>query len=333
VGGEEGEEGEKVRIIPTRLYPLKSIVSSINRDEYVKLSKEIEEVCYEAIETETVVYSDTGDMIESEVVEECEKYLSMVSEIEKEMEISQYIESCFPIEKRIYLKVGAQVMLTYNLDIGRGLCNGSLGKVIRFITITNPLTQQQQQQQQQSSSQEMNSRKMNNMIRLPVVKFMNGVIDVINPVSFQWNKYPIVVLMQIPLKLAWAMTIHGSQGSTLDCAEVDVGSAIFAVGQTYVALSRVKTLNGLYLRSYDPTRIKVSAKVLAFYDELTSAITATTATTTTATTTAIPLLPTTATTTAIIPPLLPVTTKTKTKTLLSYYNSSCSRSSSGSSSS
>jgi ATP-dependent DNA helicase PIF1 len=65
--------------------------------------------------------------------------------------------------------------------------------------------------------------------------------------------------------LAWALTIHKAQGSTLDAAEIDVGSGIFECGQTYVALSRVKSLEGLYLSSYDVTKIKINRKVKEFY--------------------------------------------------------------------
>jgi ATP-dependent DNA helicase PIF1 len=65
--------------------------------------------------------------------------------------------------------------------------------------------------------------------------------------------------------VAWALTIHKSQGSTLDIAEVDVGEDIFECGQTYVALSRVKSLEGLYLTSFDVTKVKINKKVQDFY--------------------------------------------------------------------
>ncbi len=68
--------------------------------------------------------------------------------------------------------------------------------------------------------------------------------------------------------LAWAITIHKSQGATLDLAEIDVGTNIFESGQTYVALSRVKELSGLYLKSFNPQKIKVNKKVKKFYEEL-----------------------------------------------------------------
>jgi ATP-dependent DNA helicase PIF1 len=57
------------------------------------------------------------------------------------------------------------------------------------------------------------------------------------------------------------MTIHKAQGCSLDCAEIDAGSGIFECGQTYVALSRVRNLEGLYLTSLDITKIKIHPKL------------------------------------------------------------------------
>ena len=79
---------------------------------------------------------------------------------------------------------------------------------------------------------------------------------------------PGIGVSQIPLILAWAITIHKSQGATMDMAEIDVGSGVFECGQTYVALSRVKSLDGLYLTSFDPNKILINRKVRDFYDRL-----------------------------------------------------------------
>ncbi len=79
---------------------------------------------------------------------------------------------------------------------------------------------------------------------------------------------PGIGVSQIPLILAWALTIHKAQGATLEMAEIDVGSGIFECGQTYVALSRVKRLDGLFLSSFDATKIRINRKVQEFYEHL-----------------------------------------------------------------
>jgi hypothetical protein len=101
---------------------------------------------------------------------------------------------------------------------------------------------------------------------VPVVRFANGVTMRITPHPRQSEEYPCIVVSHIPLCLAWALTIHKIQGATLDMAEMDVGKTVFADGQTYVALSRVKTLDGLYLSEFNPLKIKASPLVTEFYN-------------------------------------------------------------------
>ena len=73
---------------------------------------------------------------------------------------------------------------------------------------------------------------------------------------------------QIPLNLAYAITIHKSQGMTLDTAVIDVGHKIFEAGQAYVALSRCTSLDGMALISFDHTKIRTVKEVAAFYSTL-----------------------------------------------------------------
>jgi ATP-dependent DNA helicase PIF1 len=73
-------------------------------------------------------------------------------------------------------------------------------------------------------------------------------------------------LSQIPLIYAWAVTIHKAQGATLQCAQIDIGNDVFECGQSYVALSRVVDVDGLYLTSFDASKIKVNPKVVAYYN-------------------------------------------------------------------
>ena len=147
-----------------------------------------------------------------------------------------------PCVYNLQLKVGASVMCIVNLDMDNGICNGSQGIVIDFInTNTNPI---------------------------PVVKFANGITKNILPYNWSSENYPNISISQIPLCLSWAITIHKVQGATLDMAEIDIGNNIFEYGQTYVALSRVKSIDGLFLSAYDPSKISVNPEVIEFYNNI-----------------------------------------------------------------
>lgn len=134
------------------------------------------------------------------------------------------------------LCIDAQVMLIVNLDVANGLANGSRGVIKSFAENGNPL-----------------------------VLFLNGMIVEISPYTWynddEANNFGRI---QIPLKLAYAITIHKIQGATLDCALINLAN-IFQDGQAYVALSRVRSLSGLYLLAIDYNKIRACRKVLQFY--------------------------------------------------------------------
>ena len=88
------------------------------------------------------------------------------------------------------------------------------------------------------------------------------------PHFWQSENIPTLSIGQIPLCLAWSLTIHKMQGTTLNMAEIDIGQSIFEYGQSYVALSRVQSLDGLYLSAFHAQKIKANPKVLAFYDSI-----------------------------------------------------------------
>jgi ATP-dependent exoDNAse (exonuclease V) alpha subunit len=76
---------------------------------------------------------------------------------------------------------------------------------------------------------------------------------------------PVAEYRQIPLRLAWAVTVHKSQGQTYDEVQIDMGRGAFSAGQTYVALSRVRSLEGLYLtRAIRLEDITVDPNVVRF---------------------------------------------------------------------
>jgi ATP-dependent DNA helicase PIF1 len=140
---------------------------------------------------------------------------------------------------RLELCVGAQVMLLMNKDLEAGLANGSRGVVLGFSD--------------------------NN---IPIVQFMHGDPVAIEPHSWVSSECEAIVRTQIPLRVAYAITIHKSQGATLDCALIDIGSNTFEYGQAYVALSRVRSLDGLYVFNLNPAKIMAHPSVVAYYESL-----------------------------------------------------------------
>lgn len=165
--------------------------------------------------------------------------------IDKKADLTKY-ENFFKdnrAEHKLSLRLGAQVMLLVNLDLRRGLCNGSRGVVIGFKQVdiyTNDL--------------------------YPLVKFTNGQEILIVPYNFKLKIPGLLELtrIQVPLKLAWAMSIHKAQGSTLDFASVDL-KKVFADGQGYVSLSRVRDLAGLYVEGFSADMIRINPLVQQFY--------------------------------------------------------------------
>ena len=146
-------------------------------------------------------------------------------------------------ENRLVLCKGCQVMCISNINQDIGLVNGSQGVVKDF--------------------------KSENNKYYPIVKFDNIPYN-ITMKEHGWSlenneKYTI---NQLPLILSWAITIHKSQGMSIDNAIVDVGNSVFQYGQTYVALSRVKSLNGLYLTKVNANKIKAHPEVKKFYDKI-----------------------------------------------------------------
>lgn len=157
-----------------------------------------------------------------------------VSELERVVEKMDK-EQNYAIE--LNLKVGAQVMLIVNLDQDKGLVNGSRGVVTGF----------------------------DENLNWPIVMFKNNVNMMIEPHVWIFDEENAVKRSQLPLRLAYALTIHKSQGATLDCALIDIGSNTFEYGQAYVALSRVKNLDSLYIHEVNAGAFRAHALVKMFY--------------------------------------------------------------------
>lgn len=135
---------------------------------------------------------------------------------------------------------GAQVMLLINNDQDIGLINGSRGVVTRF-----------------------------NPDGFPVVRFVSGIEREIT--SHVWNikirGQMIGCIRAVPLRLAWAITCHKSQGLSLDSAKI-ILKGVFSPGQGYVAISRVRTLDSLLLINADMKSFTAHPDALNFYDNL-----------------------------------------------------------------
>ena len=126
-------------------------------------------------------------------------------------------KQCLSPEKLV-LKVGAVVMFTRN-NFKAGYVNGTIGKVTGF-----------------SSGR-------------PVIQTLEGRTIAADAAEWEWStrkEGTIARITQVPLRLAWAITVHKSQGMSLDAAEVDLRGT-FEFGQGYVAISRVRSLQGLHL--------------------------------------------------------------------------------------
>jgi ATP-dependent DNA helicase PIF1 len=138
----------------------------------------------------------------------------------------------------LQIKVGAKVMLIKNLDVSSGLVNGSTGTIKNF---------------------------MNNDIQ---IEFDNGITHFIKKEEFKIEAENChVIALQYPLILAYGISIHKSQSLTLPSAILDLDRC-FAFHHVYVALSRLKSLDGLYLRSFNPNKIVVDSNCLEWVNDM-----------------------------------------------------------------
>jgi len=217
---------------PTIISPIRKEVKSVNDRNMSRLDSEL--VTYESTIVQGGEY-EAPTIVVNGVTKIDQKYIDYeINQLKKRMNG----------ELTLQLKLGAHVMCVANLDMEgkQQIVNGSQGIIEDIID------------------------------GYPVVRYTNGVVKHMTNHSWKSEEIPGLCLMQVPLILSWAITIHKAQGITLDCAIIDAGDKIFEYGQTYVALSRVKSLEGLFLGNFNYKKIKTNPKVTEYYKSLQSSI-------------------------------------------------------------
>jgi len=181
---------------------------------------------------------DEINNIELEQIKSEEK-ISMMTSSGPEPLVEILKKSCLAHEK-LRLKIGAEVMCIKN-NFEEGYVNGSRGKIIGF-------------------------EKENGN---PIIELYNGRKVSLKPELWAIEEDGRIKasVSQIPLRLAWAITVHKSQGMSLDNAQIDL-SRSFSYGMGYVALSRVRTLEGISLVGFNAEALRVDPNILEFDQEL-----------------------------------------------------------------
>lgn len=167
----------------------------------------------------------------------------------------QYNQMQMPTDLNLALKEGSQVMLLNNDSTGKWV-NGTVGKIVKL------------------------TREKNYRNSFAIVELENGKEVEVSPYSWEILDYyydrlsnnikteTIGSFTQLPIKLAWSVTIHKSQGKTFDKVMLDIGRGTFAHGQAYVALSRCRSLEGLVLKKpLEKKHIWMDWKIVKFLTE------------------------------------------------------------------
>lgn len=220
---------EFINIIPTKIYCLKKDVNNINNYYFNKLVRKNNKLKKE--EVDKFIQENT---IECLPYEEKQIKLDDISRIYKYCIVTndKYINKD---EYEVSLIKGSEVMITRNINIEKELVNGKKGKIINL-----------------TNSYVIIKDDNNNVFKIDYYKDENS-----------FNKF----VKFMPLTLAYAITVHKSQGSTLDYIEIDGSENNFAPGQFYTAISRAKTLKNIKLVNLDDNALIINKDVLKFYNK------------------------------------------------------------------
>jgi len=218
-----------------------AILSAIRTDTFNQkhlekiLSRKIEKTNFPKNVPKLFSHNVNVDFVNTETLSKIEKEVEIfkMSGEGKEVLVAILKKGCLSPEK-LELKIGAEIMFTKNNQKER-FVNGTLGTVIDFARVS----------------------------KYPIVKTRNGRTIEVEPMEWimEENGKIRAKITQIPLRLAWAITVHKSQGMSMDSAIMDL-SEVFEYGQGYVALSRVRRLSGLYILGLSEKAFKVHPEIL-----------------------------------------------------------------------
>jgi len=162
-------------------------------------------------------------------------YPIILPEIKKNHDkINNWIKS-LDIKESIELCINAQIVITSNINQDEGLVNGTRGIIID--TLPDKI----------------------------IIKTINQIYHTINYHKCIYTEDSSIYFKYMPIKLAYALTIHKSQGMTLDAIEIDIGDKIFASGQAYTALSRAKSLDCIKINNISKNSFIIKSSVIDFY--------------------------------------------------------------------
>jgi ATP-dependent DNA helicase PIF1 len=217
---------------------LLSLLNSIRKneieEEHYTLLQQQTEITFEQLEP-TRLYTHNADVDSVNNAKLAElagpAHTYKMQSIGRKPLVESLVKNCLSPEVLV-LKEDAMVMCTKN-NFEAGYVNGTLARVVDFKE------------------------------GLPVIELLDGTKITIKPVTWEVveDKKILASIEQLPLRLAWAITVHKSQGMSLDAAEVDLSKA-FVYGQGYVALSRVRSLAGLKVNGMHPNALMVDPKIV-----------------------------------------------------------------------
>jgi ATP-dependent DNA helicase PIF1 len=214
-------------------------------DEIYKILCKCKDTVFDNLIKPTILYSRNEDVDKINKIEYDNlikknaisfTYPVILPDIKKNHEkIKKWIKS-LDIKESIDLCIGAHIIITVNINQNKGLINGTSGYII-------------------------------DLLPSKVIIQNNNNIHAIEYYKCSYIEDPEIYFKYMPVKLAYAITIHKSQGMTLDAIEVDIGDKIFAYGQAYTALSRVRNLKNIKIKDISKTSFLIDKSVINFYKQ------------------------------------------------------------------